>query len=97
MDLQSESMPGAVEKPDASAIAHFRRKSAPVKQLGDRLVDAHPIHAGFDLIQRQRLARFHRFPKLALFLARAPANHRSRHVTPVTRLRLTRENVENDQ
>src|SRR6266513_2032239 len=97
VNLQSETVPGAVKESHASASAHFRRETAFGEQFLNRLVNRHPIDSRLDSLQSERLTGFHRLPKLSLGFARASAQNRSGHVAKISGLRIARKNIEDNQ
>src|SRR5213594_333490 len=97
MNFQSQPMTGAVKKSHASALANFGRETASGEKFLDRLMNRHSIHASFDLPQGQRLPSFHRFPKLSLCVARAPAQDRAGHVAKISGLRIAWKDIQDNR
>src|SRR5262245_14198953 len=73
VNFQTQPMASAVEKSNAPAVAHFGRETATGEEFLNGFVNRHAVDAGFDSLEREGLPRFHRFPKLPLRFARAPA------------------------
>ena len=96
VDFQAKSVACAVKKSDAAPITHLRWKTATGEEFLDRFVNSHAINTGLDSLQRERLARFDRFPKFFLRFTRAAPQYRPSHVTEVPGLRVARENIEDD-
>jgi hypothetical protein len=48
VDLQTESVPSAVEKSDASAVAHFSRETVIGEKFLNGFVNCHTVNAGPD-------------------------------------------------
>src|SRR5205085_11668331 len=63
MDLQTESVAGAVEKSDILAFAYFGRVSAFFEKRLDSLVNFHSVDRGSDFAERELLPFFHCLPK----------------------------------
>src|SRR5882724_5629912 len=97
VNFQPKSMPGAMKESDASASAHFSRKTAFSEKFLDRLVNRHPIDSRLDTLQSERLTGFYRFPKPPLAFARASAQHRPGHIAKISGLRIARKNIEDNQ
>src|ERR1044071_8469219 len=97
MNFQTESMAGTVEKSNAPAIAHFGLEPATGKKFLNRFVNRHSVNAGFNFLEREGLARFHRFPEFSLRFARAAAQHSTCHVAEVSGFPVAGENVEDDE
>ncbi len=57
----------------------------------------HSVDPGFDFPERELLPCLHGLPELALRVTRASAHDGARQIAPVTGLRVTRENIEDDQ
>src|SRR5438876_5720321 len=90
-------MPRAVKKSDVLSPPHFGRKTALAKQILDRLMNRHSIHARPDFFQRECLTGFDRLPKFSLCFAGASSQNRARHIAEVSGFGVARENIENDQ
>src|SRR6266498_6084255 len=97
VNFQSQAVPGAVEESNAPASAHFSRKTAFGEELLNRLVNHHPIDSRLDFLQSERLAGFHRVPKLTLAFTRPSAQNRSGHVAKISGLRIAWKNIEDNQ
>src|SRR5438128_5637152 len=97
VDLEPKPMACPMKESNSPAFADLRRKTTLCEEFLNCLVNRHPIRAGLDLFQSQRLPGFHRFPKSSLRFARAPAQHSASHVTEVAGLRVSWKNIENDQ
>src|SRR5215470_11676547 len=96
VNFQPKPMPGAMKESDASAFAHFSRKTAFGEKFLDRLVNRHPIDSCLDSLQSERLTCLHRRPKLALGFARPSAQNRSGHVAKISCLRVAWKNIEDN-
>src|SRR3979411_2964766 len=66
MNLQPQSVAGAVEKSDVLPFPNLSRISALLEKLLDRLVNFHSVDPGFDFSERELLSFLHRLPKFAL-------------------------------
>src|SRR5262245_17651614 len=97
VDFQPKAMPGAVEEADPSAFANFSRKTVFREKFLDCRVNRHPVDPCLDSLQSERLASFHRLPKLTLRIAGPSAQNRSGHVTKIPCLRISRKNIEDNQ
>src|SRR5438132_7616468 len=97
VDFQPKTMPGAVKESDAPTSAHFSWKTALGEKFLNRPVNRHPIDSCLDSLQSKRLTGLHGIPKLSLSFARASAQNRARHVAKISRLRVARKNIEDNQ
>src|SRR6202035_487256 len=97
VNLEAQTMPGAVKESDASASAHFSRKTAFSEKFLYRLVNRHSIDSCLDSLQSEGLTGFYGFPKLTLAFTRASAQHGPGHIAKVSGLRVAWKNIENDQ
>src|ERR1700747_1399975 len=97
MNLQPKSVTGAVEKTNVLPVSNFGRIPTFLEQRLDRLVDLHSIHARLDLAQGELLPFLYCFPKFPLRVTRATTHDRPRHVAPITGLRVSWKNIEDNQ
>ena len=89
-------MPCPVEESLHPAIAAASGKSVPVEQLLNRLVNVLPIDARAQFRERQILRLRHKCVHPLDLLLCAATHDGACDVAPVTRLRIARENVEDD-
>src|SRR4029077_10885978 len=97
MNFQPESMTRAMKESHPSTLANLGRETATDEEFLDRLVNRHPIDASFDFLYCEGLATFHSFPKFSLCVGGAPAQHCACHVAKISGLRVTREDIQNNQ
>src|SRR5262249_10859453 len=97
VDFQPKSMPSPMKKSNASASAHFSRETAFGEQVLNCRVDRHSIDSGPDPFQSERLTGLNGIPKLTLSVARPSTQDRPGHIAKISGLRVTRENIEDNQ
>ena len=86
-----------MKKAYPTAIPNFLGISFLLEKFRDFLLQRSAGSARANLLQRKFLRLEHRMPELALSLTGLPFDDGPRQITIVTRFRMLRENVQNDQ
>ena len=97
MDLQPQPVAESVEKTDIASLLDFGGVAFQFKEIPDLILEFFPFHPRGHGFESAFLSIEHGIPEAVLGLAGFAAHDGPGHVAEVSRLRIAREDIQDDQ